>query len=97
MPNDCPTCVRALEELVQEIRIMATKDRLAANLAAKMEVELQAAIAESKKDFPDPKFILGKLDGAKTFIEGVGSASGLLTNFAETITLVKNHLDKSAF
>ena len=37
MPRGCPACVRAIEELVQEIRKMATKDHLAANVAAKME------------------------------------------------------------
>ena len=92
MPRTCPSCVRALEELVQEIRIMATRDHLAAHLAAKMEVELQAAIAEAKKDFPDPKSILGKLDGAKTLIAGVAPASSLLTNFAETKTLITRYL-----
>ena len=92
MPNSCPECVRAIEELVQEIRTMATRDHLASNVAAKMEIELQGAIAESKKDTPDLKTILGKLDGAKTFIEGVGLASGLLNNFAETKTLIKSYL-----
>ena len=92
MPRTCPACCRALEELVQEIRKMTTKNYLAPNVAAKMEHELQEAIAESKKDTQDLKFILGKLNGAKTLIEGVASASGLLRNFTETITLVKSHL-----
>ena len=92
MPNDCPHCVRALEELVQEIRKMTTKNYLAASVAAKMEDELQEAIAESKKDLPDLKSILGKLDGAKRLMDGVASASGLLANFAETTTTVKRYL-----
>ena len=92
MPSDCPACVRALEELVQEIRTMATKDRLATHLAARMETELQAAIAESKKDTPDLKSILGKLDGAKTLIDGVAPARDLLNNFAETKTLITRYL-----
>ena len=92
MPKECPRCCRALEELVQEIRKMTTKNYLAPNVAAKMEHELQEAIAESKKDTQDLEFILGKLNGAKTLIEGVASASGLLKNFAETIAFVKSHL-----
>ena len=92
MPKECPMCCRALEELVQEIRKMATKDRLLSNVAAKMEVELQAAIAGAKKEPQDLKLILTKLNGAKTFIAGVASASSLQNNFAETITLVKSHL-----
>ncbi len=92
MPKGCPECCQALEELVQEIRRMATKDHLVSNVAAKMEVELQAAIAEAKKDRQDLKFILTKLNGAKTFIEGVASARSLQNNFTETITLVKSHL-----
>jgi len=92
MPDDCPQCYRALEQLVQEIRTMTAKNYLASNVAAKMEVELQAAIAESKKDSPDLKSILGKLNSAQTLIEGVTSASGLLSNFAETTTIVKRHL-----
>ena len=92
MPKDCPDCRRALEELMQEIRKMTTKNYLASAVAAKMENELQAAIAESKKDPQDLKLILAKLNGAKALVEGVPSASGLLPNFAETITLVKSHL-----
>jgi hypothetical protein len=92
MPRNCPNCCRALEELVQEIRKMTTRNYLASNVAAKMEYELQEAIAESKKDTQDLKLILGKLNGARTLIEGVASASGLLNNFAETITLVESHL-----
>ena len=92
MPRGCPQCYRALEELVQEIRTMTAKNFLASNVAAKMEVELQAAIAESKKDSPDLKSILGKLNSAQTLIEGVTSASGLLSNFADTTTIVKRHL-----
>jgi hypothetical protein len=92
MPNGCPACFRALEELVQEIRKMTAKAYLAPNVAAKMEHELQEAIAESKKDTPDLKPILGKLNGARPLIEGVASASSLLPNFAEAITTVKSHL-----
>jgi hypothetical protein len=92
MPKDCATCYRVLEELVQEIRKMTTKNYLAADVAAKMEHELQAAIAESNKETQDLKLILAKLNAAKAFVEGGGSASGLLTNFAETITFVKSHL-----
>ena len=57
MPKNCPNCVRALEELVQEIRKMTTKNYLAPKVAAKLEHELQEAIAESKKDIPDLKSI----------------------------------------
>ena len=80
MPNDCPMCVRALEELVQEIRAMAAKDRLSAHLASRMENELQAAMAESKQALPDPKLILAKLEGAQTLIAGVAPARDLLTH-----------------
>ena len=57
-----------------------------------MEAGLQEAIAESKKAVPDSKLIVGKLNGAKTLIEGVASASGLLNNFAETTATVKRYL-----
>jgi hypothetical protein len=92
MPKSCPHCCQALEELVQEIRKMATKDQLVSKVAAKMEVELQAAIAAANKEPQDLKLILTKLNGAKTFIEGVASARDLQNHFAETITFVKSHL-----
>ena len=92
MPKDCPQCVRALEELVQEIRTMVNKDGLTANLAIKMEVELQAAMAESKQALPDSKSILAKLEGAQTVIEGVAPARDLLNHFAETKTVIKRYL-----
>ncbi len=92
MPRECAQCAQALEELVQEIRKMTTKNDLAPHVAAKMEQELQEAIAEAEKDTQDLQFILGKLKGAKTLIEGDVSARGLLNNFTETIALVKSHL-----
>jgi hypothetical protein len=92
MPKDCPHCCRALEELVQEIRKLAARDQLVSRVAAKMEVELQTAIVEAKKDTQDLKLILSKLNGARTFLTGIASASGLQNNFAETITLVRSHL-----
>jgi len=57
-----------------------------------MEVELQTAIAEAKKDTQDLKFILTKLNRAKTFIGGEASASSLQNKFTETITFVRSHL-----
>ena len=92
MPKDCPSCGRALEELVQEIRKMTARNHLASDVAAKMEHELQEAITEANKDTQDLKLILAKLNGARALVEGVASASGLLPNIAETITLVKSHL-----
>ena len=92
MPTDCPDCVIAIEELVQEIRKMTTKNILEANVATKMERELQTAIAESKKDTPELKSILGKLDAAKALVEGDSSARGLLPKFAETTSTIKRHL-----
>jgi len=85
-------CCEALEELVQEIRNMKTKNYLADTVAAKMEQELQVAITEAKKDTQDLRLILGKVNGAKALIEGVASARSLLPNFAETIALVESHL-----
>ena len=71
---------------------MTTKNQLAPQVAAKMEQELQAAIAEAEKDTQDLQFMLGKLKGAKTFIAGDASARGLLSTFSETIALVQSHL-----
>jgi hypothetical protein len=92
MPRGCPDCIIALEELVQEIRKMTTNKILSPNLASKMENEIQEAFAESKKVEPDSKLIVGKLNGAKTLIEGVASARGLLNNFTETTTTIKKYL-----
>jgi hypothetical protein len=92
MPRGCPACVIALEDLVQDIRIMTTKKYLALDIASKLEHELQDAIAESKKAEPDSRLIVGKLNGAKTLIEGVASASVLLNNCAETTATIKRYL-----
>ena len=92
MPKECVNCGQALEELVQEIRQLTTKNDLAPKVAAQLEQELQAAIAAANKDPQDLEFILGKLQGAKTFIAGDAAARGLFDNFAETITLVQSHL-----
>ena len=92
MPRSCPNCGRALEELVQEIRAMTTKNHLSSDLAVRMERELQAAIAAANQEPQDLKLMLAKLDRAKTLVDAVPSASGLLPSFADTISLVKRHL-----
>ena len=92
MPKGCPNCVIALEELVQKIRTMTTKKYLSSSVAKRLELEIQEAIAESKKATPDSKLIVGKLIDAKILIEGISSASDLLNNFNETTTKVTKYL-----
>jgi hypothetical protein len=92
MPNDCPHCCQALEELVLELRTMALKDPLVSKVAARMEGDLQGAIAAAKSEPQDLQLMIAKLDSAKTCLAGIASARGLERNFAKTITFVKSHL-----
>jgi F0F1-type ATP synthase epsilon subunit len=52
------------------------------------EAEVKKAIGQAKKSTPDKKSILGYLTTAKSLIEGIGEASGLITSIVGAIEAV---------
>jgi hypothetical protein len=58
-------------------------------VATDAEYHLTKAIQEAKKPAPDKKTILDRLSGAKTLIEGVAAAGGLVTGLVKAIELVQ--------
>lgn len=52
------------------------------------EAEVKKAIGQAKKPAPDKKSILDYLTAAKSLIEGIGGASGLVTSIVGAIAAV---------
>jgi hypothetical protein len=57
-------------------------------LATDAEYQLTKAVQEAKKPPPDKKTILDHLSRAKTLVEGVAAAGGLVTALTKAVELV---------
>jgi hypothetical protein len=57
-------------------------------VATDADYKLKKAVQEAKKPNPDKTTILQHLGGAKTVIEGVAAAGGLVTGLAKAMELV---------
>jgi hypothetical protein len=53
------------------------------------EYQLTKAVQEAKKPAPDKQTLLGHLGGAKTLVEGVAAAGGLVTALTKAAELVR--------
>jgi hypothetical protein len=58
-------------------------------VATEADYQVKKAVQEAKKSNPDKTTITSHLSGAKTVIEGVTAASGLVTGLVKAIEVVK--------
>jgi hypothetical protein len=58
-------------------------------VATDAEYQLTKAVQEAKKPVPDKQALLGHLGGAKTVVEGVAAAGGLVTALTKAVELVQ--------
>jgi hypothetical protein len=58
-------------------------------VATDAEYQLTKAVQETKKPAPDKGTVLGHLTSAKTLVEGVGAAGGLVTALTKAAELVQ--------
>jgi hypothetical protein len=58
-------------------------------VATDAEYQLTKAVQEAKKPAPDKKTLLDHLSGAKTLVEGVAAAGGLVTALTKAAELVQ--------
>jgi hypothetical protein len=58
-------------------------------VATDAEYQLTKAVQEAKKPAPDKQTLLGHLGGAKTLVEGVAAAGGLVTALTKAAELIQ--------
>jgi hypothetical protein len=59
------------------------------DVATDAEYQVTKAVQEAKKPAPDKQTLLGYLGGAKTLVEGVTAAGGLVTALTKAVELVQ--------
>jgi hypothetical protein len=81
--------VQEMEKLKDELLKAAGTQIIDAEVVTDSEYQLTKAIQQAKKPEPDKAKILEHLNGAKTLIESVAAASGLVTGFLHAAELVQ--------
>jgi hypothetical protein len=80
--------LRQLEMLKDAVIKAGETQILSEETAIDAEAEVRKAIGQAKKPTPDKKSILDYLTAAKSLIEGIGGASGLVASIAGAIEAV---------
>jgi hypothetical protein len=78
-----------LEKLKAELSKAASAGAIDAEVVTDAEYQITKAIQQSQKPEPNKKAILGYINGAKTLIEGVASATGMVTALVKAAELVQ--------
>ena len=81
--------IAELEKLRQEFPRAAQAEIIDAEVAKDAEDHLAKAIQQARQPQPDRKTILERVKNAKTLIEGISAASGLVTALMTTIELIQ--------
>ena len=81
--------IKELEKLPALLNQAAEQGLLDAEKAVDVESEIKKAIILAKKPQPEKKGILERLKGAKTLIEGVSAAGGLISALVKAVEVVQ--------
>jgi len=81
--------VSELGKLQQEMTKAKQAGLFDEGVATDAEYQLTKAVQEAKKPAPDKQTLLGHLGGAKTLVEGVAAAGGLVTALTKAAELVQ--------
>ncbi len=87
-----PEVSRILDNLILEVKKSTENGNIPNAVATKMQTQIQDVVAEIKKPECNKMTILEKLNGAKSLIEGVASASGLIKILVETADFLQKTL-----
>lgn len=82
--------VGELEKLKAEILKAKDAEVIDAEIATDVQYQIQKAVDQSQKKEPNKNAILEHLSQAKSFIEGVVDAGGIVTGLMEAIKLAQN-------
>ncbi len=80
--------IAQLEQLREAFVKAGETQLISEETAIDAEAEVRKAIGQAKKPNPDKKSVLDYLTAAKSLIEGIGGASGLVTSIAGAIEAV---------
>jgi hypothetical protein len=81
--------VGELEKLKAEVSKAREAGELSKKDATTVEYQITQAINETEEENPDKTTLLEHINGAKTLIESLGAASGLVKGFAEAAQTVQ--------
>lgn len=85
--------IAELRKLISEVHLASKSGSIQEEVAVDVQAHLQKAIIQAEKEKPDQKTFVDHINGAKTIIEGLSSASGLVSaliqaaNFARSFFL----------
>lgn len=80
--------ISQLEQLKEAFARAGETQIIDEETAIDAEAEVKKAIGQAKKPTPDKKSLLDYLTTAKTLVEGIGGAGGLVTSIAGAIEAV---------
>ena len=80
--------ISQLEKLKEALIKAGETQIISEETAIDAEAEMRKAIGQAKKPTPDKKSILDYLTAAKSLIEGIGGASGLVTSIVGAIETI---------
>jgi hypothetical protein len=83
---------KELKKLLKEINKATQAGAIDSENGIDIEAKIKKAIIQAEKPQPDKQSILENINGAKTIIEGLASAVGLIGGFIQAIEMVRRVL-----
>lgn len=79
--------IAELRKLLAEIEMASNKGSIEKKIAVDVEFHVKKAIVEIEEPHPQKKTILDHIAGAKSLLEGLSSATGLVTALMQAATI----------
>lgn len=77
-----------LNDFLTEVKKLAKNGNIEKDTASKVETHVKKAIAETKKPEPKKKTMLENIEGAKKLLEGITSATNLISTLIQAAKIV---------
>lgn len=87
--NPNAIAIAELNSLLQEIAKATSKGVISPEQSIDIEAKIKKAIVQSEKPQPDKQSILENINGAKTLLDGLSSAAGLIPIFVQAVDMIK--------
>lgn len=84
--------VTELKKLLQEIAKATNAGAIEPETSIDVKGKVEKAIIQADKPNPNKQSILDNINGAKTLIEGMASAVGLVSGFVQAIDMIRRVL-----
>ena len=90
--QDKAELVIELQKLLTEVNKATQAGAITGEVAIDIESNVKKAMLQAEKSKPDKQIIIDNINGAKTIIEGVASAVGLVNGFVEAVEMIRRVL-----